>query len=216
MKEELRILLTNKQRQLFLDEARAETNNDHALKRIIAHKRKYLSRIAVNQTGIFPEPSVFVSYSSSGSAFGKRAVEFCNRLGLVVRTGFDDEVQKKKNVLSAVKDTIDSCALFLGIWTPEYELVDRTGQKYARAAPSVWMLEEKGMAEAFNKPFRLLVEQSIHNDFWLKTTPNKLQHSFDGSNFETQLKLAIEALMRRYNERHATVALIDDDDDELD
>src|SRR5262249_12300165 len=153
-----------KQRELFLDEARAEQSNDHQAKRVIAHKRRYLSRIAMNQVSIFPEPSVFVSYSSSGERFGKQAVKTFLDAGIVAKTGFDDELQEKKNVLSAVKDAIGSCALFLGIWTPEYELVEKGSRQNVRAAPSVWMLEEKGMAEAFNKPFRLLVEETIHND----------------------------------------------------
>jgi hypothetical protein len=212
MKHEVEALLNKRLRDLFLEEAKAAERNDHAAKRMIAYKRRYLSRLVVNQLDIFPEPSVFLSFSdNSGANLGKRAITVCQDRGILVKTGFDNEVQAKLNVLSAVKEAINSCTLFLGIWTAEYDLVDRGGDR-RRAAPSVWMLEEKGMAQAFNKPFRLLVEDSIHNDFWLKTTPGKLQHRFDKSNFESQLRLAVEALIRRYHERHVVTSLIDLDD----
>jgi hypothetical protein len=212
MKREIETLLNERLRELFLEEMNADERNDHQTKKLIAHKRRYLSRLATSRLMIFPELSVFISFSESGKRLGEQAVQVCKTLGITAKTGFDDEVQARQNVLSAVKETINSCSLFLGIWTPEYQLIDNSNPPRARAAPSVWMLEEKGMAQAFNKPFRLLVEETIHNDFWLKTTPDKLQHSFDKSNFESKLRRAIEALVRRYHERHVAIPIYDDNE----
>jgi hypothetical protein len=115
------------------------------------------------------------------------------------------------NVLAAVRNAIAESAAFLAIMTPELRINQRRerGATDARYfAPSVWVVEEKGMALALGKPFRLLVHRSVHEDFWLRTTPGHLHHVFEEATFERELNDALGALRDRYEElRLASVGI---------
>jgi hypothetical protein len=146
-----------------------------------------------------PEPSIFISYSSTtGTSYFKVAREIAESHGFQVGTGFDLPIEE--TTLRAVRTTIQQATLFLSIMTPEYNVRLPEENGTPRTGPSIWVVEEKGMALALNKPFRLLVDESVHVDFWKKTTPESLHGIFNGTNFAEKAEQAILALQHRYRE----------------
>lgn len=140
--------------------------------------------------------SVFISFSKTGKNYFRKASELCKARGFIVNTGFDD--QSADYVLKVIKNKIKESTLFLSIMTPEHKFdSSEEGNFYA---PSIWLSEEKGMALALEKPFRLLVHARIKHEFWKKTTPSNLHSIFDDAEFEEKLSEAVDALERRYQE----------------
>lgn len=147
----------------------------------------------------YPHQSVFISYSpNSGQHYFEIAAEIAGRYGFEVITGF--QKPEAENVLQVVLEAIKEASVFLSILTPEYGIRRLQGAREPRTAPSVWLIEEKGMALALGKPFRLMIEESVHSDYWKRTTPEKLQTKFTMLNFEKQADVAIRALYQRYHE----------------
>lgn len=65
------------------------------------------------------------------------------------------------------------------------------------------------MALALAKPFRMLVHERVHDDFWRRTTPGDLHHKFNDQTFETCLEDALGALVLRHEAKMlATVAVL--------
>jgi hypothetical protein len=46
----------------------------------------------------------------------------------------------------------------------------------------------------------LLVHESVHSDFWQKTTPANLHHKFNEQEFDLRVQEALDGLKRRYDE----------------
>lgn len=175
-----------------------EYHSPEALK-LMFMRRRYLSELQLRATSPLPEPSVFISFASaSGLQHKERAVKAFQDQGFLVRTGWDPEVQEQDDKLKAIKAHIRKSAVFLGILTKEYVL---GGKQDGRGVPGVWVLEETGIAGAYEMPMRLLIDQDIHEDFFVKVRGDKLQNVFSSANYETELKKAVDALVRRYNER---------------
>lgn len=143
-------------------------------------------------------PTLFISYSRSSrdtaSHYYARAESAAKSLGFEVHSGFRRTLDT--NVLRAVRSAISDASTFLAIMTPEIRIAGEP-ETYA---PSVWVVEEKGMALGLNKPFRMLVHRSVHQDFWMRTTPGSLHHVFDHESFDRDLENALEALLRRHHE----------------
>lgn len=148
-----------------------------------------------------PQQSVFISYSAStGKPYVDKIKPLAEELGFTVFTGFDRP--EGENVLRTVRKLIEECSVYLGILTPEYTIspMALTSTIEPRTAPSVWIMEEKGMAIALDKPVRLLIESTVHADFWKRTTPEKLHNVFTPLTFDEHARVAMTALYRRYEE----------------
>ena len=147
-------------------------------------------------------PKLFVSFSvRDASGYYERAARRAAEIGFDVHDGFKRRADA--NVLTAVRHAIGESAVFLAIMTPELRIKPRRGKSEPDPeyfAPSVWVVEEKGMALGLGKPFRLLVHRSVHPDFWLRTTPGNLHHVFDERSFDAELDDALGALKGRHEE----------------
>jgi hypothetical protein len=165
-------------------------------------------RVSVESNLVDP-PRLFISYSKrSGEMYFQQACERASALGFEVLDGF--KPTEAVNVLKAVRGAILQSSLFLAILTPELRIDDRRSEERSGSfAPSVWVVEEKGMALGFGKPFRMLVHRHVHEDFWLRTTPEHLHHIFDDDrSFGLRLDEALGALAIRHEERQlASVGL---------
>ena len=149
----------------------------------------------------YPEQTVFISYSeNTGKAYLSKIRPIAERYGFEVVTGFDRP--EGENVLRTVKKLLEDASVYLGLLTPEYTIrsLGGSGSRESRTAPSVWIMEEKGMAIALNKPVRLLIESTVHPDFWKRTTPDRLHNVFTSLDFEEQADIAMLSLFRRYEE----------------
>jgi hypothetical protein len=159
-----------------------------------------LRQLAEERKVPIDKPSVFISYSkNTGQTYFEVAAKLGREeFGVDIVTGFDS--QTGEFVLTEVLKAISKSLLFLSIMTPEYRIETGISGGKSFMAPSVWLMEEKGMALAMHKPFRLLVETTVHPDFWLRTAPNNLHTVFDGSNFVERAGAAFQALMMRYDD----------------
>jgi hypothetical protein len=197
---ELRRLIADKNRILRNHEAQLKTEDspDESLLQLAHRRRRFLSDVALRDSDPYPDPTVFISFASkSGTPHKNSAVQKFSEAGFAVRTGWDIEIQGQTDKLAAIKNHIRGSSSFLGIMTPEYFIADAD----SRSCPGAWVLEEKGIAEAYEKPIRLLIDEKIHPDFYLKVNSEKLQNLFGPTDFETQLSHAVAALTRRYHER---------------
>ena len=151
-----------------------------------------------NESLPIDRPTLFISYSrtsrdGSGNYYA-RAEAAARSIGFEVHNGFRRTLDV--NVLRAVRSAIAEASTFLAVMTPEIRIAGDP-ETYA---PSVWVVEEKGMALGLNKPFRMLVHHSVHRDFWMRTTPGSLHHVFDQDSFDEHLENALQALHRRHHE----------------
>lgn len=198
----IRAEISRKKRQLIQKAIEANLNRDMEgktdadmrLRYLIKMKKEYNEEWQVN-----PMPKMFVSYSKrSGAKYFSVVSSIAEEYNLEVLTGFDRK--REENVLHAVMKPIGEAAVFLSIMTEEYSIKMKNKKGRYMAAPSVWLLEEKGIALAMGKPFRMLVDEKIHEDFWRKTTPEKLASVFGPQNFEEKAREAISALEVRHEE----------------
>lgn len=142
---------------------------------------------------------VFISYSvHSGELYFKHMEQLLKASGFTVTTGFRSDPGDKSNVIKRVRAQVQRSAVYLGILTKELQV--RLTEDDYRWAPSVWTMEEKGMALALDKPLVLMVEGGIHDDFWLKTAPESIHHKFDSENYVEVAEAVHEAIVQRYIE----------------
>jgi hypothetical protein len=211
MRESDRKKLFGEKGRLLREQEIAALNEGSLEKRNrIFMRRKYLSELAVRSLHAFPAPTVFISYETrSGTPHKDMAVKMFQEHGFEVKTGFDSEVNRADDTLQAIKSHIRASATFLGILTPNlsYELRSSASGE-PRHVPSPWVLEEKGIAEAYELPIRLLVDQRVHEDFYLRVKAGKLLNVFSETNFEQTLRSAVDALVRRYHERFLLDGLV--------
>ncbi|MEK6372879.1 MAG: hypothetical protein AABO58_09295 [Acidobacteriota bacterium] len=150
---------------------------------------------------------VFISYSvQSGEIYFKHMEELLRQSGFTVVTGFRSHPGDKSNVIKRVRAQIGRSAVYLGILTKEMQVRlsnvkrGRHREDEYRWTPSVWTMEEKGMALALDKPLVLMVENGIHDDFWLKTAPESIHHKFDRESYIDVAEAVHEAIVQRYIE----------------
>lgn len=171
------------------------------------NRRYFLDDLSIQflerETGMPLPKIVFISYSySTALIYYRHLEEILKQAGFNVITGFNPSEGDKGGVLTRVLTQIKRCSVYLGILTKEMKVSTQNGE--VRWAPSVWTIEEKGMALAFGKPFVLMVEEGIHEDYWRKTTPERVHELFNQQNFYGKALDVVEAIKSRYQE-----ALID-------
>jgi hypothetical protein len=201
-KDETIYRLIARQRRELMAEIR-ESDVDPRRKADLEMRINYLTRLRQRYDeplSHFVDQVVFISYSRrTGLKEYEIAREIAEQqFGFEVITGFD--AREDENVLRVVREGIARAAVFLSIMTPEFE-IGRSAEGGGHVwAPGVWLVEEKGMALALDKPARLLVHQDVHPDYWRATTPEKLHTSFHSAQFTPKVTEALRALMARYEE----------------
>lgn len=142
--------------------------------------------------------SVFISYSAKTGrdCFANLKKELL-KFDFEVNTGFDRADGDEGNVLKRVLKQLRRSTFYVGIISKEHQIhVDGILQW----TPSVWLLEEKGMALAMQMPIVLCVENGIDENMWKKTTPLNAIHFFDENNFSNLALPVAEEINQRYND----------------
>jgi hypothetical protein len=147
-----------------------------------------------------PPKCVFVSFCATddGQLLFGILKEKLEQKGFEVVTGFKTHEGDEGNVIKRVLGQLRRSSVYLGLLTKEMQVRGQDKKEYW--APSVWTTEEKGMAIALGKPFVLMVEQEILEDFWRKTAPEKAHIIFVRRDFTEMADLAVEEVKARYEE----------------
>jgi hypothetical protein len=206
MHRELHRAIKSKRKQLVTAAVRAHRGHEQSDKAQAQLRIRYLDRLLEQLERdelLASTPQLFVSFSREhGEGYAEKVRALAPSFGFEHVTGFDD--RRAPNVLSAVRTSIDRSSVFLAIMTPETAMSTRpTGAGSVREvfAPSVWVVEEKGMALALNKPFRMLVHEAVAEEFWQRTTPDNLHHRFNEQTFDERAREALGSLERLHEER---------------
>lgn len=197
----LKVILSS--RHQVVERAKAASASGEIIEKVEWHnRREFLDSLHdqfKERQGVPPYKRVFVSYSaSSGMHYYKIAKKKLEEFGFDIRTGFDPAEGDKGMILSRILNQIRDSTVYLGILTKEMRVLDDLrGDQWV---PSVWTIEEKGMALALSKPFVIMVHEDIHKDFWLKTLPHHVHWAFNDENFLDQLEDAAQGVVDRYEE----------------
>ena len=167
-------------------------------------KTQYLSKrieyFTQRKEGVYFSRRVFISYSkSSGSPYYYLLETALQKEGFEVLNGFQTNRNNDGTVLKNVLNQIKISTIYVGILTREQKLdiSDEDGNCFT---PSIWTMEEKGMALGLGKPFVLLIQYGIHKHYWTKTSPNKIHAFFnDFDDFKFKLEEIVETICQRYD-----------------
>lgn len=162
-------------------------------------RRAYIDEKIAELSGFgkFPQ-RVFISYSQQTGVY---QYNFIKQLLMEKKFDIVDGFMRHEGddgyVLKRVTLQLSSCSIYVCILTCEEEVETKAGKKFI---PSVWTIEEKGMALGLQKPFVLLADERIDKKYWIKTTPDKLHFIFNSDNFHEKAKQAVAQIIDRWNE----------------
>jgi acetolactate synthase regulatory subunit len=130
-----------------------------------------------------PQPRVFVSYGFSRTDLSGIVSQKLRKLRCKFVTGAnpDDAIGAFRDVIIS---RINTCDAFLGIWTKEDD-----------GSESPWFLWELAVAQTLNLPFRLLIQEGIDPEKYLKINPEKHHRVFKDSLFQNESDIAIRRLL---------------------
>lgn len=196
--------LDNTKTQLINQAIEARKAGNAAVQDDTERRMNYISRLITDLGDREDHPAyrkrVFISYSSNtGSDYSEyiesqlRAVHHFD-----VVTGFSDLSEDDEVVLDVVLRALRTSSLFLGIFTKEYPIVHGGHTTWA---PSVWTIEEKGMALALGLPFVLLVEEGVDEDYWKKTTPADRHFIFSKGSFHATADSALKQVSKKHTSK---------------
>jgi len=135
-------------------------------KEYLAKRLNYLSKIA--KLGSSIPKRVFISYTKgNGDEYQKILKTELLRREFTVTDGFRFSKETGGVVLRSVLSQMKTASIYIGIYTKENQ-IDIEGSSYWM--PSVWTIEEKGMALGLNMPVLLILEEGIHSSFFSDTT----------------------------------------------
>jgi len=147
-----------------------------------------------------PQPggkTVFLSFSvASGRVYFEAVSQALREAGFEVVTAFQPHPDDNSGVLRRIRWQLSRSSLFVAILTKDVQVRRPDGS--LTWAPSVWAMEEKGMALGLQKPTVLMVEEGIDDDFWRKTTPERVHHAFNGGNYHEVARQVSDAVTDRY------------------
>jgi hypothetical protein len=179
--------------------AQAKINSDAEAKIEWEYRRKFLddqAEMFQKRKPIPPAKSVFVSFSKrTGGQYFSLLQAKLNDHGFIVNHGFNPVAGDEGYVLKRVLGQINSSTLYVGILTKEMRVISNDGEE--KWAPSVWLVEEKGMALASNKPFAFMIERGLSQEFW-KNINNLAQTEFDYLDFLPQSDEVLRILEEKY------------------
>ena len=164
----------------------------------IAVLKKQLKKIESN---LAPRKTMFLSFASTAN---KRYIAYIRKkakdYSFEVKDAYED-YDGNERIISNVIQGISECFFFLGVMTPrpDFKIVTDNGSD-EKFFPSIWVIEEKAIALALKKRFRLLVDNDIHQDAWLTVDAGRLGHRFTESNFERRADRVLSVLDREYKE----------------
>ena len=111
---------------------------------------------------------VFISYTkNNGQEYYNLLKEKLEKEGFTVTDGFQSSTKSAGIVIRSILDQMKSATVYVGIYTKENKIHVKDKEFWT---PSVWTIEEKGMALGLNLPVMLIMEEGIHEDFFSKTT----------------------------------------------
>jgi len=120
--------------------------------------------------GKIPSKRIFISYRNK-----ERAKKFYTLLkngldiaGFITCTGFGIK-ENQYRLVESIRSEIQSSSIFIAIFTCENDII--IDDKMAKA-PSIWTIEEKGMALGMKIPILILYDKEIHKKFYTQTTGN--------------------------------------------
>ena len=183
--------------------ARANRMHSTAEKAEFERRREYvldlLEDFKTLESQVSPPKRVFISFAK---ATGEKVFEAVSKRleeqGFEVTTGFKVDKQDQGYVLRRVLTQMKRSTIYVGLLTKTLEVIVREGERLS--APSVWTVEEKGMALALKKPVILMVEDGIHEDFWQKVLPHRVHHVFNRYNFNEKVDDLVADVSSRYEE----------------
>jgi hypothetical protein len=189
--------------RLILGATAAEHTGDLVAKIDWQNRRAFLDNLLKEfrelKSGPVPGKSVFISYSlNSGRVYFDVLSEKLRSAGFEVVTGFQKAPGDRGGVLSRILGQLRRSTVYLGLLTKEMRV--KGPRRTEQWSPSVWTMEEKGMALALGKPFVLLVQDGIHTDYWLKTAPDKVHLTFNEETFGIRAKEVVEVITERHEE----------------
>lgn len=180
----------------------AATEGNTALKIEWQRRRAFLDSQILEfknmQEGFRPKQSVFVSYNVKNTVVFNIIEQRLRDATFEVHTGFQKSDGDRGNVLERVRAQLDKSTLFLGIFSKDAQVLDPDGEH--QWAPSVWSVEEKGMALALGKPFVLMVEEGVSEKYWSKTTPHKVHYMYNNNNVLSVIDTVIDVMKDRYSD----------------
>jgi len=149
--------------------------------------RNYLDTISVR------EPRAFVSYhKTDGAAYYETLKAAFEKRKFEAVSGFD-VIPGEVIVADKVLHRLRTSAVYVGILTPDVPTAD------GRGAPSIWTLEERGMAIALKKPFVLMVHHKVHSSF-VSTSRGYLHHRFTEQDFAQKVQETLNDVIRLYTD----------------
>jgi hypothetical protein len=195
--------LIKEAKNLVVTEAAAAREQGNRLAKVAWELRSdYVRRLTrdFNTIGADQAPrTVFISYSKrSGEEYFSFMQELLRKADFSVVTGFQPHDGDQDKPLKRVRLALDRSSLYLAILTKEWQV--NMPNEEAQWAPSVWTVEEKGMALALEKPVVLMIEKGIHDDFWRKTTPDRVHHVFSANDYREVAESVRDALLDRYKD----------------
>ena len=129
----------------------------------------------------FPKRA-FVSYSRrTGAMHFSILKKILTGSGFEVKDGFQSHEKAEGKVLKTVLNQLKTSTVFIGVLTRELQFNESGKMQWA---PSVWSIEEVGMAIAIGIPYTLLIQDGIHEYFWSKVTPDREHIHFNDDTFE--------------------------------
>lgn len=181
----------------------AEQSGDPMSRRDCQRRLTFLDRLLREVGGRsadrMPDRSVFISYSlSSGTTYFEVLKSFLEAAGFDVITGFQKADGDKGFLLPRVMLQLKRSTIYVGLLTKEMPVKGPQGQEHW--SPSVWTMEEKGMALVLGKPFILLVQDGIHDDYWVKTAGERVHFKFTRRNSKAVIREVVDAVKDRYRE----------------
>jgi hypothetical protein len=173
-------LLKDAKSKVITNATIAKTHNDMSGKIKWESRRIYIEKQLAKFEGLrnntmIPK-TVFISYSKkSGIKYFSLVKKLLEEKGFEVMDGFRKPGERNEsNVLKRVIQRIKNSSVYLGILTKDIKSIDPV-TKTNMWSPSVWTMEEKGMAIGLEKPFVLAIHNQIHESYWSKTSGSK-QH----------------------------------------
>jgi hypothetical protein len=184
----------------------AERARDTTKRAEITRRRQLLRDLETQYQDLYVmEKSMFFSFSSSAKPYVTVAREKADKIGFQFRSGFDDEVLVSPMLNHGIMKQIRRSFCFLGIWVPEFT-AEMTGTQDTRGVggiPSVWLPFELGVAAEANRPFKLLIKEGIHQEYFRKPYGDKPHLIFNDTNFPQKIELALQELHGRFEEMYA-------------
>lgn len=130
-----------------------------------------------------PQPRIFVSYDFSRTDLANIVSQKLKRLRCKLVTGAnpDETLGAFRDVII---DRISTCDAFLGIWTKRDDGLE-----------SPWLLWELAVAQASKRQFRLLIQEGIDPEKYIKINPERHHRVFKDSMFQNESDIAIRRLL---------------------